>query len=478
MSAAFDGTIVLRKANTMIPSLYLEKVIEANPHGWGAAMHDKDDSLMVRSDIDPATAVDVVDAQKEFMDRDITFYFCNSENALSVADVSPHVILAEKDGKEEIPKVVALVTGNFPSFDKPQSSHSAIFHFVEDMLIPKFEGLAEMCENDLDKITDAIKKPYFKKELLLNSLSRGTITVIAANGVSVTFDQNDLSAEYPWGWTSNTHGYVEGDGVKEGAPAPKKGLFKRSTVREAAPSAKIAEVVTAPKTETAVIKNYSFKKWAPSPMQSRKEKRNAYKEKIGYIPPKWEDCVEVNIYLDPQGRVLTFAQMNKALGLEATKLIREANNPARGKDTENDHIEDEDRENGPAVSTEILPIMSPENRKKMLEYHKSAPVQKIIAENADIIDDPKKVQGLEKMFVDFGAQLGLKYMDDFLRYDYEQFLHLASNNPQAAANMTLTFRNMIAKSRNKEGKLTKEEVHVVASEELKPAKKGLFKRSA
>lgn len=482
------GTIVCRKAKTFIPNAYAELLLAANPNGWGAATVTTEDgvqSLQLNSDDEGMSLELLQETMKTFPDQDITFYFANSSGPIDKADLPPYILLSNKeviDNEEvETPLIVGFVDGNFPGYAKADSSHPPEHHLVEDYLIPKFQGLADMCDGDLNKITDMIQKPFFKKELLLNAVSRGTITLVAANGVAVTFNQGDKAAEYPWGWVSNSHGYAEGSSKKQEEKKPEKpksAFPSRSTVREKVvnpPNPEIAAAVEKPKTEATVIKNYTVKKMSPPGHYSRKDKKGWYQSRLGYAPPGWERSIAVDVAHDPTGKLMTIGDIKK-LGAEAIKVFSlMKGNPQRGKDTEADEIEHD--QTLPAttekpVSAEILPIMSPKTRDHIKVLLADPKVKKIIAENAEQIMDPAKMKAFEAKFSDFATQLGAKTIYDCIPMSYEMIYSLCKDRPDGGAVLAFSLQNIVMASKAK--KVTAEEVHQLAHEELKPQKRSMF----
>lgn len=469
------GTIVQRKANTFIPNEYLEKVLAANPNCWGAATVS-DGELHLNSGEEGTDLEFVQDAMKVWSNQDITFYFGHADAALNKADIPPYILIVKVEGEEEIPQIVGFFDGNFPGYDKAGSSHPPEYHLATDYLVPKLEGLWEMADGDLDKVTAQLQKPYFKKELLLTSVSRGTITLVCANGVALTFAQSDLSAEYPWGWVSNTHGYATASAVAD-KPAKKPSMFSgKSTVREkveAAPDAvtektkQLAEAVAAPKTEATVIKNYTTKKERPPAHLSRNDRKEWYQARLGYRPPGWEKAIQIDVVYSPENKLMTFAQIKK-LGAEAIGVLGLLkNNPPReqGKDTETHNIPETVTETGPAVTTEMLPIMSPDTRKHIKQMMADPAIQKIIAENAEMITDPAKVQGIEAKFADFSRQVGAESIDDFLKLDYEQLYNLGKSKLDGLAVLCWSLKNIVAAHRAK----VKATTEAVAGKEKKPS---------
>lgn len=466
------GTIVSRRAGTFPPNAFWEAVLAANPHGWGAAMVNEEGLLLNTSDVG-CSLEEIQETLKTFEDKNITFYFANSEGGVSEKDLSPHIILVKMDGEEEIPQVVVFADGNFPTYAKTSSSHPPEYHMVMEYLQPKLEAVYELCDGDLDKVFVQLEKPFFKKELLLTSVSRGHITLVLANGRSLTYSQPDNnSGEFPWGWASNTHGYVEGK-KKEAAPEKKPSMFSgKSTVREKAPtqpSTAIAEAVAAPATGGAAIKNYNVIKDRPPGHLSRKDRKQWYQSRIGYAPPEWERCCSIEFYTDAHKKLVTWAEI-KRLGLGAAALPP-LKNPVRGTDTETDNIEHEPvsgaGEEQPIVTAEVLPIMSPDTRKHIQKIMADKKTQKIVAGNAELIMDPAIVQSLEAKFADFARQVGAKSIDEFLLWDYEQFRDLGKEKPDGLAVMAWSFRNIIAYHRTKKVEKVEEPVTTEAPPKVK-----------
>lgn len=485
------GTIVQRKANEFLSNEFLEKVLAANPNCWGAAMVGEKE-LQLNSGEEGASLEFIQETMKTFEDKDITFYFGHADAALSKSDIPPYILLVKKEGEEEIPLIVGFFDGNFPAYDKGGSSHPPEYHLAVDYLIPKLEGLMEMADDDLDKVTAQLQKEYFKKELLLTSVSRGTITLVCANGTCLSFTQKDdpNTGDIPGGWTSNKHGYkTEAEKPKE--PVKKPSMFdrvkevSRSTVREPGPkttpdnvtaaTAKLKEATAEVKTDTAV-KGYKVKKWKPSPTVSRREKKDQYKTRIGHLPRGWENSVEIEVIYDENDKLVTFSQI-KALGLKAAEvmsLIKD--NPPAQRDTETDHIPQPEVKSGDKqVTSEVLPIMSPKTREHIKDMMKTAKVQKIIAENADIIENPAVVAAIEAKFADFSRQLGAKSLDEFIPWSYEMMYELGKSNPDGLAIMCWTFRNIVAAHRSKAKVETAEVKEVVAEPSKK--KPSMFARA-
>jgi hypothetical protein len=484
------GLIIRRFANTFIPNEYAELAVKAYPHGWGAAIVDGE--LKTNKSTSGLTLDFLQSTLGTFPDKDITLHLCNATNfATNEDDLSPFEFVESQ--------IVGFIAGNFPAFTKPESSHPQEFFLAHEVLIPKFQGLWEMADGNLAKVVEQLKKPHFKREMLLNSVGHGTIVLVCADGSIIPFSQGDTSMEYPWGWVSDNLGYAAGVAKREEPkeeesasmfPSKKKSA---STVREKAPAAtpakvdtqakaeeKLGDAVKAPQYDASIIKNYTVKKMTPGPNMSRSEKSDWYKNKIGYRPPCWEKNVAINCFFDPHNKLMTWSEV-KGMGAAAIGLVQMAQNP-RAKDTEPEHVQPEKALGPPPGSNSgsILPIMDGPTRDYIKAKMALPEVKKIIAENADIIEDPATVQGIEAKFASFNKQLGANDMKEFERWSYEMMYDLAKERPQGISVMAFEFRNEIARLSQKLKKALgeraekQETTHELAKDELKPEKESMF----
>lgn len=461
---ARNDVIVRRSAGQDIPVEYLEKVVTECPTAWGVSIVSPE-GIQVSAGDNPTVEL-ITGTLKEFKDSDITFYFVNSEAAINMEDVSPHT-LVEID---EVPKILAFITGQFPSFEQTASAHPSAFFFVNSYLIPKIRDIYDLVEGDLDKIITQLNKPNFQKEIMLNATGHAAVTFVLENGKDTTLQIAGTAKEFPWGWTSNAFGYGDKTAeVKRTSMIPNK-----STVREkAAP-----EALAAKKTDTSVIVNVTKKMWAPPMSDSRKDKKRKYQVAIGYCPRGYETCPEVEVYVNAEGKMMPIVDVKK-LGITAVALPKLNNTTERETDIDPHHIKEEAAsrsDSPPAVSNEILPVMSPKTREWMKDIMKREDVKKLIAENAVVVTDPAVVQQLEQKFAEFGKQLGMPDgLKDYMKLDYPWFMKMATERPDGLANFAWSMRNLLASKMAKSAqKLTTTEIHVAAKEELKPETKSMF----
>lgn len=485
---AQTGALVRRNASFTPASEYLEKVLAANPSAWGVTIVTPE-GLMTNSAEYGATTELITTTLNDFKERDIYFHFVSADDGLDMDDVSPHILVQDPETEEKI--IIAFADGEFTGYRKLDSAHPSCRFFVEECLAPKIETLWEMADGDLDKVWAAIEKPLFKKEVM-TGVTEGAVTIIAKGGKAVTFAVGDKHAEYKWGWVSQNYGYAVAAAEEPKAnaePAKPKSMFpskNKSTVREpvrpAAGSA-VAEVKT---DGASSVGNVFIRQERPKFTDSRKDRKIWLQRRIGYCPIGWEEkkngqYPSINVYVDKTtNQMIPFSEIKKMFGIDAVGLPP-LNNPPRaeGKNTEPDHVEGNERENGPAVTVDKLPVMSAKSREFAKDILRREDVKKLIAENGDVVSDPARIAEEEKKIVGYGQQLGSKtgLMDFatmcFLSFEEQQ--KWAAADPGSYNVFTRSLINyFLSVEAVKKSKLTAEEVHVVAKEELAPEKKSMF----
>jgi hypothetical protein len=227
----------------------------------------------------------------------------------------------------------------------------------------------------------------------------------------------------------------------------------------------------------SVVANFTTRKEGPRKDDSRKDRKLFYQRRIGYCPVGWENNIQIEVWVDKLTNQTVFLSEIKKLGIDAVGVPK-LNNPGRaeGKDTDADNLSGSERETGPAVVDVPLPIIPPKGREYAHDLLRNEDVKKLIAENGNPISDPKDTKGNEIKIAGFSEQLGLKDgLMDFARLPFSYYDKISKERPDLMANLCWAFKNMAFSLKLKAGeKLTGEEVHEVAHEELKPVKKSLF----
>lgn len=477
---ALTGVTLRRNAASDLPKEYLEKALKENPTAWGVSVVTPE-GLMIAAG-DGADIELIQNTVKEYPDRDITFFLCNSESAINMDEVMPMTLVEAKDQ----PHIVAFVTGDYTGFKKPGSALSSAYHFVEDYLKPKVAEIYEDFDGDIDKIFTKIEKPLFKKDLLMNASAAATVTILAYNGKAVSFAQGTEHSEYTWGWVSSNYGYAVAvpQHPKETVVQKVRSMLPagKSTVREPAGAPKGSVVEPKATAGSEAVKNYSTRKEKPNPKTTRKDKKLFYQKRIGYFPVGWEDGIAVEVWVDAETNQMVPFHEIKSLGLQAVGVPILKNPPKAGnKDTETEHIpHTNDKPTGPAVTDAVLPVMSPKAREYAKDILKREDVKKMIAENGDVVEDPSKIKDEEVKIADFGTQLGMKGgIFSHVLLPFAEFKRWNRENPESFEVFAFNLRNMVCYNEAKANqKLSGSEKHQLAKEELAPTKSMLPRKAS
>lgn len=480
------GVIIQRRADSSIPDDYTSLALTENPTAWGAAIPTPD-GLEINSG-DGMDLETFNNTLAEFPDRDIYWYLCNSESAINMDDVPPYNII---ENEKEEPELILLITGEYPGYKKPDSTHPTAYHYVHEFIIPELQSMYELAEGDIVKVLTQIDKPIFRKKMLSGAIGSVAMTFVTANGKACTIVQGDGHNEYKWGWVSSNYGYALAppEPEKKEDPPPKKSAFpKKSTVREPAPSAqppKGVDVTPPVKAGATSVGNGSIgvRKVKPRADSSKQDRKTFYKRYIGYCPEGWENPkgVEIEVYFDKNTNLLMTLSDIKNLKMDAV-AVPILNNPPRagGKDTAPDHINGGENNKEKAVTTESLPLLGPNSRDFLAKRMKRDDIQKLMSEDGKEVTDPARIAEQEKKMTGFSDQMGEKdslYLNAklcALSWDEQQ-----KWGTQDKKSYDVFVRSLInyylSVETAKRSKLSTQEVHVAAKEELKPeARKSAF----
>src|SRR6266700_1175060 len=151
---AFKNVTLIPTPSKTIPDDYLSLVLEKNKSAVGIAM-SMDGGIL----IDGGAAAGVLENIKklllDYSAADIVLSFGHHDAVYPDDDVQPFVALEDA---EENPLMVAFLTGDFPGFAEPQSTHSPEFLAWAKYFKPKIDELNEKCDGDTDAIMAELEK--------------------------------------------------------------------------------------------------------------------------------------------------------------------------------------------------------------------------------------------------------------------------------------------------------------------------------
>lgn len=134
-------------------------------------------------------------------DSNVIFSFGDSI-AKNENEHQPYVLIQNDKGG---PELVAFVEGDYPDYHETDGSHDTT-NFIKNYLIPKVDELAELLDNDLDKMASALQKPTTVNDIKSKCTGRGVVTLMFSNGVSFTIEENDKRKSFDWGEVSISEG--------------------------------------------------------------------------------------------------------------------------------------------------------------------------------------------------------------------------------------------------------------------------------
>lgn len=213
---SFKGTIVFRKKDAMIPEAFLELVFKENSAFLSSAFIDTDKTMSMDAIADHALS-DINDAQELVKDRDSIFFLGNFKEPEE--SLQPFVVLENDKGE---PILTAFLDGDFSNYADAKSANSDAFHALNKYFRPRIEKWFK--KGGLDNVLDELDDAATKEDIRNTFMGRGAILFFAVNGKHIFVqNKNPEYAEYPWGFTTNSHGYKE-EAAKTSVPVagPKK----------------------------------------------------------------------------------------------------------------------------------------------------------------------------------------------------------------------------------------------------------------
>lgn len=247
------SSIVFRAKGFKIPDQLKGLVLNNNPTGFGLALV-KDGAIEVSSAMHKLTVEELTNYDTQLKDLDTLWSFWNYPEATEAKELQPFRTLVQANGKLSL---VTVVDGEFKGYEAPGTPHVTDFCMHEQAIRPKFERIFRLCGHDIEKFLTELKQQDMREDLMQTHIGRGHITFLTATGECLSFHQgNKFYMEFPWGWTSNNYGYVEGQAPAAAPVEPEKpkgilasigipGLTNKPTAA-AAPAAPAAKPTASP----------------------------------------------------------------------------------------------------------------------------------------------------------------------------------------------------------------------------------------
>lgn len=245
-----EHVIAVQTANHALPDGWLKKAQE-NGFGTAVGFAYVDKGSLKTALIDTETTLqDLQETVANLKEHTVIFYFMKADTTPLNEDIQPFYLLSDEN---QLPVLVAFVDGNTTTWNKPESTHGAARHAVWGYLGPKIEKILKDKKTLKDTVTE-LEDPLTRQELLNNMvLGHGTIMILSSDGVLLDITANHPTRmTYPWGWVTNSFGYLEQSAAPPAPPAPRVNPMLAAIGKApAAPAAPKPSVPSAPKAPSA-----------------------------------------------------------------------------------------------------------------------------------------------------------------------------------------------------------------------------------
>lgn len=203
------GVVIKVNPGQLIPTDYLAIAVKTFTTCMGMAVvarHEGKPIMLVEHVMEAPTVDKINDIQQKFKDCNRLIFLGEFPAGALEDDIPPFRVIA--DGDDDL--VVVVTDGEFVSFDKPNSNHSADFHLMETAIGPM---IAKMYNKDaagnMDKFNEELNNPL--TETLMNSFSanRGNVFILTADDKLHSYCKGELRKAFPWGITTQHLGFGE-----------------------------------------------------------------------------------------------------------------------------------------------------------------------------------------------------------------------------------------------------------------------------
>jgi hypothetical protein len=464
------GVIIRADAGHIVPVGYFERACKVNSSFWGLAFPAEGKLMYEIADEKPSSAI-LAENQRAFQENTVLFHLGNAPDGFPPEIQQPFVLLTLPDNEHE-PILVALLDGDFKSFEdkkeKPGWTGEALC--VEKYLKPKLQKLFRLCDNDLSKVIAEMQEADFETDMDRCYGIYGSITFLAATGECFEFVKNDDAKEYPWGFVSNSYGWLDEDVAAKAAAAQttnKSKLIKavqdkKATVQPPGPKDNVVTlpVVAAPGPNeppagrdgtTCVLMR------CPKNMTKRKVKKHWFKTFAGYLPNDWETNPQVWVLKTDavkagSGRLDPIKSFQGLPGSTATDAP-----PFEPDTSDDDDDEGTDQTAATLIATagkkvvdgnnasppppvdpatvplhEKLPVIDPQELVKFKGWFKSTAYDDLIKLHKNQVGNPTQFAALESKIPSFVEALGMAGLEETIPWTPAMEYYIACNFPSIA----------------------------------------------
>lgn len=478
---AYKRMICCTNAGQTLPRTFVEKVLVKYPNAFGVALRDPSDGQLAENRASDPTVDSVVKTSEALKNSAVLYYFGNHDKGSPEDEVQPYPVLEDPESGADL--VYAFVLGSLPGYAKEGSTHSEQWFFANDQIKSTLKEIYQLVDKNMPNVSNTLDKGMVKNPMAGAIAGPGSIVLVLSTGDVKMINKDLVPEEFTFGWTTDACDYKEGEFPAQ-AEAPKlpaalaarkekKSLIVASTEPFKAPEkpaekpverpvmAQPPKPIEAPKTGTAPLKAPESTKlpdhvsrdasgvlWytPPNSLKGRPLKKS-YKLLAGYLPngpvgtpEHWESAPRVKLnqkkvaalLRNPSDLAALKPQMEQEEGLPRPPHEKPATEPAKPASVPEAVPEPVKKVEQEApitvkVAAEITDKFLPE-AKAFIDLHSNA------------ILDPRTLQEAEEKWPSFGEALGIKGLDNTIRWPFEAFVLLGKRSPEAVALLLMDYR--------------------------------------
>lgn len=425
------------------PTEHLSALVEKYQGSWGFAFI-KDGQFFTASEGTKCDLEQLQEIMTNTLDEHRILFMSQAANELQPYNLVP------KPGEPDEALVLGFLAGHFFNATPAGSTDSNENVLATTWLAPKLQKTIGFLNGDVGKLMAEIADVSNELDYhgrIDSSGGGGTIMVVGVNGEHATFSSKGCIHSYPWGITTDPVGLeVKTEVAPVEAKPSTMDKFKKVTAKAIASVTPLKKEAT--RVEDAATEMVA---WKPAKNSTTDWTKNAYKALTGTVPGNWDQHPEIMV----SKQRLDYCVMQKwnfnkirsfkdLAGLKGTMQV-DAPPPALPPEAEPPVAEPEKKKDvepktvTPAAAKPTgatmpeagprLPILSENEIKSILD----GPILKTLDKNSLVIDDPKKLAGLEEKFPTLWSQLGQEEHNPV--YTYEALVGLQKLHPEAVTIM-------------------------------------------
>ena len=229
---SFKGLFLKKNANFLVPADYSRMLLAKFPSFVTIVTAEKN-KLIVDGQETPDFET-FAGIQEIIKADDALMYFANYPAEFPEDSAQPFVL----DGEREEPNLICMLAGEFGNYADEKSSHSPEFFAFAKYFRPKVKKWLK--NGKLSDVKEELNDASTKADIRNSFQGKGSVAFMFPSGdIFLTQNKNPDFKEYPWGWTTDSLGYVQkaedaptAEVKKEEEPAKKKSGWFSSSYRK------------------------------------------------------------------------------------------------------------------------------------------------------------------------------------------------------------------------------------------------------